>query len=60
MSMQGADVAPTANQIAACGQARAQLAAVLPRWNTLKTAGLGALNAKRRAAGQPPVVFPSP
>jgi hypothetical protein len=55
MGMQHADVTPTAAQVAACGRARTQYAALLPRWTALKTVGLAGLNAKRRAAGLPPV-----
>ncbi len=58
MAMQNADVSPTAVQIAACAAARAQAAAVLPQWNTLRTTRLTALNAKRKAAGQPPITLP--
>ena len=58
MAMQGADVAPTASQVAACDRARAQSAEVLARWTALKTTGLAAFNAKRRAAGQPVLVIP--
>jgi hypothetical protein len=36
MSMQGADVAPTAMQIAECNAARAQAAAVMKRWREVK------------------------
>ena len=36
MSMQGADVAPTAMQIAECDAARAQAAAVMKRWREVK------------------------
>src|SRR5258706_13004847 len=39
MGMQDADVAPTAAQVAACGRARAQVNAVMARWNRLKGAG---------------------
>jgi hypothetical protein len=56
MAMQRAEVAPTASQIAAVGRARAQWAALLPRWTALKTTGLAALNAKRTAAGLAPIV----
>jgi len=56
MAMQRAEAAPTASQIAAAGRARAQWAALLPRWTALRTNGLAALNAKRRAAGLPEVV----
>ena len=51
MAMQGADVAPTASEIAACDNAKAQLAGVLPKWDAIKTTGLTAFNAKRKAAG---------
>jgi hypothetical protein len=36
MAMQGADIAPTANQIAACRRATAAYRAVLARWNALE------------------------
>lgn len=55
MAMQGADVAPTAAQIAACVVARKQAADVMPEWNAIKTSALTAFNAKRKAAGQPTV-----
>lgn len=55
MAMQRAEVAPTASQIAAAGRARTQWAALLPKWTALKTTGLAALNAKRKAAGLPEV-----
>jgi hypothetical protein len=58
MAMQGADVAPTAGQIATAAKARAEGAATLRSWTALRTTGLAALNAKRRAAGQPPVAIP--
>jgi hypothetical protein len=37
MSMQNADVAPTARQVAAVDQARAQFKEVMARWETLKS-----------------------
>ncbi|HEV8381509.1 MAG TPA: hypothetical protein VGQ29_07990 [Gemmatimonadales bacterium] len=37
MAMQDADVTPTAAQVAACARARAQVNAVMARWNRLKT-----------------------
>ena len=55
MAMQSAEVTPTANQVAACAQARSQFAAVTARWTVLHTTGLAALNAKRKATGQPEV-----
>ncbi|HVT38015.1 MAG TPA: hypothetical protein VHE78_03155 [Gemmatimonadaceae bacterium] len=58
MAMQEADVTPTAREVAACERARAQSAAVLRQWTALRTTGLAALNARRRAAGQSPVAIP--
>ncbi len=58
MTMQGADVAPTARDVAAGAAARAQQTTALARWNTLRTTGLTALNAKRRAAGLAPITIP--
>ncbi|HXT49164.1 MAG TPA: hypothetical protein VN717_11035, partial [Gemmatimonadaceae bacterium] len=52
MSMQGADIAPTAAEIAACSRARARYETIMSRWNALRTTELGALNAKRKAAGE--------
>jgi photosystem II stability/assembly factor-like uncharacterized protein len=60
MAMQRADVTPTANQVAACGKAREQSRVVLPRWTALKTTELAVLNARRKAAGAPPVTLPVP
>ncbi|MEP6780696.1 MAG: hypothetical protein ABJC26_12455, partial [Gemmatimonadaceae bacterium] len=57
MAMQNADVAPTANQVAACTTARTQATAVLLKWTALKTTGLAALNAKLKASGQPPITL---
>ena len=39
--------------------ARAESHDVMARWNTLKTSGLAAFNAKRKAAGQPQVKLPN-
>jgi hypothetical protein len=36
MAMQGADVAPTARELAAAGEARRQAAAVMAKWTALK------------------------
>ena len=58
MAMQGADVAPTTGQVAACERARAQSAEVMAKWTALKTTALAALNGKRRAAGQPTLALP--
>ena len=57
-AMQGADVAPTATQVAACDRATKQLAEVMKKWTALKTTGLASLNAKRKAAGQPAIALP--
>jgi hypothetical protein len=58
MAMESADVAPTAAQVAGCARARAQSAAVMARWTRLKTTGLAAFNATRRAAGLEAVRLP--
>ena len=58
MAMQGADVAPTAAEVAGCDRARAQAAPVMAQWTRLKTAGLAAFNAKRSAAGLSPIKLP--
>lgn len=57
-AMQGAEVAPTTNQVAACDRASRQLSDVMKKWATLKTTGLAALNAKRKAAGQATITLP--
>jgi len=46
MSMQAADVAPTAAQVAACTRARVQLAEVMARWASIRTAGEALTNKK--------------
>ena len=58
MSMQSADVAPTANQIAVAAQARTRANEVMSRWTKLRTTGVAALNTRLKAAGQPAVVVP--
>ncbi|HWH53927.1 MAG TPA: hypothetical protein VN651_20400 [Gemmatimonadaceae bacterium] len=58
MAMQNADVTPTASEVTAASQARSQSTAVMAKWNALRTTGLSALNAKRRAAGLAPITVP--
>ncbi|HTR21520.1 MAG TPA: hypothetical protein VMH88_11760, partial [Gemmatimonadales bacterium] len=60
MAMQDADVTPTAGQVAACDSARARARLVMGQWGTLKTSGLAGLNAKRKSAGLPAVMLPTP
>ena len=60
MPMQAAEVAPTANQLAAVAKAKADYTAVMAKWTAMKTTGLAALNVKRKAAGQPAIVLPKP
>jgi hypothetical protein len=43
--------------VAAAAEARRQSAAIMARWTKAK-ADLAALNAKRKAAGQPPIEVP--
>jgi hypothetical protein len=59
MAMQNADVTPTTREVAACAAARRQAAAVMARWTAISTVDLAALNAKRKIAGQPPIVIPA-
>jgi photosystem II stability/assembly factor-like uncharacterized protein len=58
MAMQGAEVTPTASEVAACTRARAEGAAVQAKWSALKTT-ITAFNAKQKAAGQPTVTLPT-
>ena len=58
MAMQSADVAPTASRGRRVRRARASPPAVMAHWTKLTTVGLAALNAKRKAAGQPAIVVP--
>jgi hypothetical protein len=50
-SMQGADVAPTANTLTAVTAAQQNAARVMARWTALKSVDLPALNDKLKAAG---------
>jgi hypothetical protein len=59
MAMQSADVAPTAREVAACTNARRDSAAVMAQWIKVKTIDLAALNAKRKATGQPAITVSS-
>ena len=52
-AMQAADVAPTANTLAAVTAAQQNAARVMARWTALRTVDLPALNAKLKAAGIP-------
>jgi photosystem II stability/assembly factor-like uncharacterized protein len=52
-ALQAADVAPTANTVAAITAARQSAARVFARWNALKTIDLPALNAQLKAQGLP-------
>ena len=54
-SLQDADMAPTASRLDAAATAKADAAALMKKWTSLRTTGLAALNAKRKAAGQPTV-----
>jgi photosystem II stability/assembly factor-like uncharacterized protein len=60
LSMQAAETAPTAAQIAACTRARALAATALAKWNVVKTTGLSSFNATLKAKGQPAVTLPPP
>ena len=58
MAMQGAETPPTSREIAACAEARRRSAAVMARWTRISTVDLAGLNARRAAAGQPPIALP--
>jgi len=58
MAMQAAEIAPTAREVAACATARTNAAMVMAKWTRLTTTDLAALNAKRKAAGQPAIGMP--
>jgi hypothetical protein len=60
MAMQGAEMAPTARELAAVAEARRQSAAVMDRWKKLTRVDLAAINAKRKAAGQPVIIIAPP
>ena len=57
-AMQGADVAPTAVQVAANTASRALGITAMSRWTAMRTTGLAQLNAARRASGQPVITLP--
>jgi photosystem II stability/assembly factor-like uncharacterized protein len=54
-ALQGADVAPTTQLVAAVQDRRAAAAAVMAKWTALKGAELTALNMKLKAANIPPI-----
>jgi len=56
-SLQAADVAPTANQLAAIASAREIAARVIARWNAIKGVDLPAINVKLKAAGLPALML---
>ena len=58
MAMQSAEVAPTDRQVAAVTRAKADATPVLAKWKAITTTELAALNAKRKAAGQPAIALP--
>ena len=58
MAMQAADAAPTARDTAACTDAQHDSTTLMAQWTTLTTTDLAALNAKRKAAGEPEVTLP--
>ncbi len=58
MAMQAAEEAPTAREVAACATTRANSAKAMAQWQKICTVDLAALNARRKAAGQPPITLP--
>jgi hypothetical protein len=59
MATQNAEVAPTADQVAAATKARVEASDVLRQWNQIKTAGVASFNTKRKAAGQSVISVPA-
>ena len=57
MAMQNADAAPTAGDTDALKSAHANAGIVWGKWKELSTTGLASLNAKRKAAGLPPLTL---
>jgi hypothetical protein len=57
MAMQGAEAAPTAREVTAANEAKRQSTALMAKWTRASTVDLAAVNAKRKAAGQPPIVI---
>jgi hypothetical protein len=58
--LQGADVAPTTQVVAAAADRAAALAEVMKRWDALKGETLGGLNARLQGAGLPAIVVKPP
>jgi photosystem II stability/assembly factor-like uncharacterized protein len=58
--MQGADVAPTTQGVAAAADRSKALGEVLKRWDALRGETLAALNAQLQQAGLPPIVVKAP
>jgi hypothetical protein len=56
--LQGADVAPTANQRATIAAARQAATTAMGRWAALRTTELAALNARLQASGLPKIDVP--
>ena len=56
-SMQAADVAPTANTLAAVTAAQQNAARVLARWTALRTVDVPALNVQLKGAGLTPLTI---
>jgi hypothetical protein len=55
--LEGADVAPTTQALAAAARAEREFAALVSRWDALRTTELSALNARLRQLGLSPVSF---
>jgi hypothetical protein len=56
--LQGADVAPTSQAIAACEQAHKSLEGLLSRWQALREKDVKELDEKLRKSGQPGLAAP--
>ncbi|MEO7431182.1 MAG: hypothetical protein ABIR62_04045, partial [Dokdonella sp.] len=58
LALQAADTAPTAAQIAACVQARAQANEAMARWEMVQSKDLATFNAKLKAKGHDTLALP--
>jgi hypothetical protein len=56
--LEGADVTPTTQALAAAARAEREFAALLARWDAVRTTDLSALNARLRQLGLGPVSSP--
>src|SRR5262249_15571186 len=59
MAMQGADVAPTAGQVAAAAKARADVKTLMPQWTAVKASAAAQWKSPNRATNGPSATMTS-